>query len=450
MMQRNESVFSEATLALGKIHWSLLRAANLMDSLRLKRIEKYKGIYTTEWTEFGHEVGADEIHWWVFKKDPRLPELREQTQGALESAQSLKNEAGKLEDAHPQTYDELLLLLRAFAEKQKKEIQSIYKYVAWLEARDRLAPIILFTYRVWGSTRMSDRWLAVPLNAPSVPDKNNLELCVEIVLGLRDRISSTYEYIEAELSYEIWESMDPEQIDESAEITVPVKRVLARASKKIFKECSIYFAEIRDSLRNILIDIDKFEEQKNVMHSDAFWREFVARAVQTKKTETQLWDFKETLTMWHVREQSERDRAKVVFAEDVASFANSSGGVLVIGVTDQREIVGLGNSARDIENRLKNAKEVLARHLEYQGDVVVFHPVPMEVKNETKICLVIVVGQTHSVMGVNDGNGRFTYPVRLETGIERMSSLEISGHKLHIKSDNYDFIGELRQFTREI
>jgi predicted HTH transcriptional regulator len=135
-----------------------------------------------------------------------------------------------------------------------------------------------------------------------------------------------------------------------------------------------------------------------------------------------LWDFKETLTVWHVQNGEERRKAKVTFAEDVASFANVSGGVLVVGVNDHRDIVGIG-SGREIENRLKTAADVLEEHLEYDRPVGSFRQVALG-ENEDTICLVIVISQACTTVGVNDGQERYTYPVRRETGISRVGQFE--------------------------
>jgi predicted HTH transcriptional regulator len=59
----------------------------------------------------------------------------------------------------------------------------------------------------------------------------------------------------------------------------------------------------------------------------------------------------------------------------VASLANAEGGVLVIGVTDKREVIGLGDDRRQVENRLKFASDVLAEHIEYDRPIVTFHQV---------------------------------------------------------------------------
>src|ERR1041385_1325925 len=91
----HDVLFSDATIKLGEIHWTLLKSANFMDSKRWKVIEGTIGC-SHEYTEFGEEVGLDEIHWWVFKKEADVAELLAKTQRTLESAQTLKKELGMM------------------------------------------------------------------------------------------------------------------------------------------------------------------------------------------------------------------------------------------------------------------------------------------------------------------------------------------------------------------
>lgn len=155
----HDSLFSPATLRLGEIHWHVLRAANLMHTRRYKeRKTGGDGFAKLERTDFGKEVGGDEINWWVFKRETDVRELGARTHVALESAQLLKQASVGLRNQIPESYVDLLSTLRAFAECHDAEILSLYEYVRWLETRDILAPSILFTFRIWGSTRMSDRW----------------------------------------------------------------------------------------------------------------------------------------------------------------------------------------------------------------------------------------------------------------------------------------------------
>jgi len=170
-----EALFSETTLKLGEIHWTLLMSASVMDSRRWQE-PNYKT------TSFGQEVGLDEIHWWVFEKEPDVDELLVRTERTLEGAQALKQSASKVKNHEPQSYGDLLLTLKDFAEQHRAEIDSLHEYVSWLMKRDVMAPRMLFTYRVWGSTRMSDRRISVEGEENAGSDINKLRELTEIVL----------------------------------------------------------------------------------------------------------------------------------------------------------------------------------------------------------------------------------------------------------------------------
>jgi len=441
----HDALFSESTFRLGEIHGLILKSAHVMDALRWIPT-KHKIGTTYKWTEFGEHVGQDEIHWWIFEKETNPDELLGMTEEALKAAQVLKVDSEKLKDHHPESYAELLASLKEFAEKHLLEINALHKYVLFLEKRDAMAPRILFTYRVWGSTRMADREMTWE-GEDGKPSEKTLRSLAQIALGLKSRHDFTYNDKFHEIGFEIYESLDPENTPDDYEIKPPENRVIRRAARKAYDECASYFLEIRDSLRNIKLDIEKLKQQREIYESDDFWRTFIEKARSSKIAEPELWDFKATLNIWHVREDPARREAKVMFAEDVASFANVRGGVLIVGVTDRREVVGIG-SGGDLENRLKMAKDVLAEFLVYRREIVSFRQVPMGEKRDT-ICLVIVVSRAVSPVGVSDGQGRFSYPVRRETGIERVGETETPVAKQYEKSDSREFLTDLRQFIRD-
>jgi|SRR5579864_1228386 len=442
-------LYSPATLMLGEIHLRLLRSANQMDALRWVVVKKSGRFSSRDLTDFGQEIGMDEIHWWVFKKEKSVIELREKTEEILNSADLLKEGALKLRNKSPQSYEHLLTMLKDFAEQHLREIEALKGYVSWLEARDPMAPRILFTYRVWGSTRMSDRQIKTTSQASLRLERNLLRISAEIALGVRMDGSRVYDDTRTEMLCEISEGMDPEQLSYARAINLPESRVLPRAASAICNECVSYFTELRESLRNVLIDIEKFEQQRELIYSDSFWREFIPKAVKAKTAEPQLWDFKETLTVWHpVKNEEDRRKARVTFAEDVASFANTSGGILLVGVNDKRKIVGIGNG-KELENRLKFARDVLAAHIKYDQEIATFKQVVIGQEAEQKVCLVVVVSQAFKPVAVNDGTDRFSYPVRRETGISRVAREDVPVCKLHLKSDNRDFMSVLNQFVRD-
>jgi len=445
--QVREVLFSETTLKLGEIHGALLKSAHTMDKERWVPAERESGFTTYEWTEFGKYVGQDEINWWIVENETNLDELLAITDEALNAAQMLKMDAAKLKNREPNSYEALLVDLRRFAEQHRVEIDNLHKYVGLLEKRHPMAPRILFTYRVWGSTRMADREMNLDGEETGRWKEETRKVLAEIVLGVRERGDLVYWDTHREVGYEIYESLDPETTPPDYEIMPPEPSVVRRTAHAVYDKCATYFLEIRDSLRNIKLDIAKFKGQQDLYSSDEFWRTFIMKASKAKTTESQLWDFKETLTVWHVKNDPERRRAKVSFTEDVASLANTSGGVLLIGINDRREIVGIGDG-RDLEHRLKVARDVLEEFLEYDRELVTFRQVAMGEQSDT-ICLVVVVSQACSSVGVSDGEGRFSYPVRRETGIERIARTDTPAIKSHRKSDNLDFLMKLKQFTRD-
>ena len=374
----DEAIFCPVTLKLGEIHYLILWAERLMDSRRFVNPNS-----SLKFTEFGEEVEVDEIHWWVFKKDPNPEELRRRTERALEAAQVLKDKSAKLKDVRLDSYEELLSILKEFAEQCSGEIETLRAYVSWLETLDPMAPRILFTYRVWGSTRMSDRRIQ-PFNAgaPLTPDASILKTATQIVLGIRG--SRLWNYDRA--YFDIIE----QYMDYEGDLEIHDSQIAPRAARYIFEECAIYFSEIRDSLRNILLDLQKCRNQRNLMRSEIFWREFIEKAARDTRTEQQLWDFKETLTMWHISTQPEKDKAKLTFAEDVASFANATGGVLVIGVTDQRQIVG-GGSSHELENRVKFARDVIAKQIKYPREITSFQQVVLASKTKIRYASLLLL-----------------------------------------------------------
>jgi hypothetical protein len=64
-----ETFFSEPVLILGRIHRYLVWADNELDSLSHEYLPAGgTGLRRQITTDFGHEVGADFLHWWIYKR----------------------------------------------------------------------------------------------------------------------------------------------------------------------------------------------------------------------------------------------------------------------------------------------------------------------------------------------------------------------------------------------
>lgn len=191
-----------------------------------------------------------EIHWWVFKRETDLDELQEVTENARNSVQKLKESSIELTTTLPNSYEQLVLMLLNFAEIHKSEIETLYEYVTWLSTRDPLAPSILYTYRVWGTTRLSQRRIDYPFNRA---DELPIEKYVEVACGLFLDDRYTLDSVRRDVETEAAESFD---LENPSYYQPSERNIIFSVAHKTFGEFTTYFEKIRDSLRNVILDIE--------------------------------------------------------------------------------------------------------------------------------------------------------------------------------------------------
>lgn len=438
MSEKHKPLFSEATLELGEVHQRLLQASEELEA-RSHHEENGRSIRT----DFGQEVGKDEIHWWVNRKETDVDELRDKTEAVLASAQRLKDNSAILVRQYTSSYEKLVSMLAGFTEAHRDDIAALHEYVRWLHAQDPVAPAILFTYRVWGTTRRSMRWLHPNVQMVGALQQEARMILAEVVCGLLRNRGFTIDEVRREVESEIGDSLDPSQPAYYRPIRDPTDRVLLQTSYEALGSFAEYFEMIRDSLRNVILDVDKYKEQKDLLLSGAFWNRFIRAVKDLPTTEQPQWDFKEVLNMWRIPGGEAKARAKLHFAELVAGFANTKGGIIIVGITDQmpRQVLGIGKDLADIESRLKDTGQVIVDYLKYPRDIVRFHLAVVEDSEGVKQnCLIIAVAQACEPVAVMDKNHAYTYPIRVETGLTRVELGYVWREKVHLKSDSFDFV----------
>jgi hypothetical protein len=273
-------------------------------------------------------------------------------------------------------------------------------------------------------------------------DIETVNRCTEYALGFRTAHRYTIEYVFRDLFGDIVDSIDPEY---QGPIFVNKKRVDTQAFHTILNQFANYFEFLRQSLRNIIQEINLYYSPTELLCRESFWRSFMKKAME--RIENQLWDFKETLEMWHIKLDPDKEKAEVNFCEDVAGFANAKGGALIIGVTDKpRRILGIP----DLENKLNFSSSTLGKHIDHSLDFVHFQTVLIkEDGQKEKTCLVIAIAQTRDVIGVMDEKSKFSYPIRSTTGVKRVSYDKIKNSKASIKEDNFNFVSALNYFLHD-
>ena len=438
----HKRLFSQTGLKLGKSLWYMMAADQEIERKVYETQTNSVGLRSR--TEFGEEVGKDEIHWWIYKKEPHIEELQGKVKLALRSLQDLKEAASKLNPYGVQTYADLLTYLTNFVEAHKEQINVLYDFVVWLHGRDPLAPAILFTYRVWGSTRRSDRRLEVVSTNIDEESEVVIESLTEVACGLAGRHGYSRRSEELNIEFDLYDR-DPENFRPQE---IPEIEVVLRTAHKVLNECSVFFEELRDSLRQIELDIEKFLAEKNLLMSESFWKQFILKAKEPGRVEPELWDFKETLPMWHVS-GNVAQKAQVDFCKLVAAFANKYGGAVIIGVTDKSRTV---QGVADLENRMKATSGVMGKWLDYsrKDAIIRLQQVPFGENGEAPTCLVIAVAQAAEVVGVKGVGGEYYYPDRDQAGIVNSAPGEVTTRKIHLKSgDNFGFVKELNEFLHD-
>ena len=220
-------------------------------------------------------------------------------------------------------------------------------------------------------------------------------------------------------------------------ISVDEEALLIRISNHVLSEFASYFEFIRQSLRNIMIEAEQYMTEARLLHDESFWIRFVMKAMSDGRVETKLWDFKNTLEMWHC-EPEKKIVAEIEFAEDVASFANTDGGLLIIGITNKlpRKIIGITN----MEEKINSINPILARNVQNN---VPLHLQQIRLKDENRKdcdCLIIVVAQTENVIEVRNQQGWSSYPIRVGAGKTKGKLEEINQSKSRILHNNYNFV----------
>lgn len=385
---------------------------------------------------FWGEIGKDEIHWWVAKKEIDIQELKEDTEKTHKAAKVLKDDSAKLKSIYEaSSYSELIDALDKFVVDHEEGITVLYDYVKKLHRKDALAPSILFTYRVWGTTRQLER-VSIDERGHTISCEDPQE-CLETASGTVIHSRPSAERVEEELKNQL--DLGTSEFKEFIESYKGAHRWLVLTSQKILDQLADYFDNIQQSLRNILIEIGLYEDVENLLNDVDFWSEVILSTLK-HPIETQLWDFKETLEMWHCPKEN-KTREVTDFCENVAMFANSKGGVILIGITNEqpRRVIDV----KKPEDKIKELSEVIGKYCKYPRQFTTILPVPMSGQNGTDLCIVVAVAQTKDVVSVVDSQGKYSYPLRNQTGISRVSQKSIELSKTEVLKDNYNFISEL-------
>lgn len=435
-------LFKGPSLNVGKSLWYLLRAR----TERYNRLGYYddddldeKGFKSLKKTiekakQRAPELLEDPAIWWITKKEEDLSTFIMKTKECREYFQKLKNSSGKLSKKIKISesfnikleIQDLITIIKNFTESEKESINKLLEYIEWIYSKDELAPGILFCKNPWGDTRRADRTIRI-FNPIIQTDEKNVKNCTLIALGLAWSLGERIPLI----------LYDPDN-------GPTMRDRFYYAKHKVIQELALYFELIRNSLDRVLNISENYQLQLSLLTSDDFWKKFILKA--RGHTENKLWDFKLSFSMFHVSTPQEKEKQQIAFCEQIAGYGNNQGGVLIVGIKDQfpRAI----NGVPDIEDKMNTCVSVINRRIKHAKNVCFLKEIILKDDNDvTRRCFVIVIPQTRKPLSIKKENDTYSYPIRLETGLERWSPWDIEERKIGIEKDNFNFIIEIQKYS---
>jgi hypothetical protein len=311
----------------------------------------------------------------------------------------LKREARSLKYANISSFEASSRLIAGFCREHVAELRAVEGYVHWLSEGNPRRPSILWSYKPVGST---NRMLRSP------PFEEDGGASVPPALTLRDATQYVVNAYQADHATDDWHD-EPE------------------GARLMAVEFAEYWSLLRESVQAVIAECQSQERILALIDDETFWARFAREVVLTAPAETETWDVKRTLEAWHC-EPSERLAKEVQFVERAAAFANAGGGAILIGIGDRapREVYGVP----DYEHRATNIRSLLQRLAGLDSSLVKVLPFQLQtVGGLPRTCLAVVVAQTTIPIGVNNGNGTFSYPIRRGSDTELSNREAIQRNK---------------------
>jgi hypothetical protein len=186
------------------------------------------------------------------------------------------------------------------------------------------------------------------------------------------------------------------------------------------------------------VDLTRIDEEKNLLNDPNFWVQAI-NLLKDEAFEAKFWDFKKTLDFWHIGDPPTKRKKKIEFVEKIASFGNTEGGTIVIGITDviPRKIQGINID----ENKLNELKRLILDLITPSLDFTRVQPITLKNdKDEDVTCVCVVIAQTSHVIGVKHDDHTIKYVIRTSAGTEPVDPQFIRDKKKEIRRTNFNFI----------
>ena len=267
--KEHEILYSGASFTLGKVQWYLSRADFIIEEASKipnteTGIHAFRPVSTTL-TDFGKEAYAKEIHWWIYQQEMDPPELLRRTETTYDAVQTLEKKAESLLSFESGTYERLIKKLNDFCEENSSEIQYLFDYTEYLAGKDPRAPVILYSFEGgWSCTQLSHRVRNVDYEKSPEYLLKMQKICTEYALGLQDNWGFRRKQIFSDMCADQADNFDGEY---PTAIRIDNRVLNIRTSHAVITEFFTFIKNIRDSLRTIILEADKFSKEPHIIRT---------------------------------------------------------------------------------------------------------------------------------------------------------------------------------------
>jgi len=249
---------------LGRIHWIINFADNINEKLCKSQSKASNKVFRPAGeilSSHGKRYCSQEITWWIYQKENNSEELFLKTEDILQYVEKIYKDFHSLKSLIPKNYEDLLIEINKFNEIHALEIQKLLEYVEYLASIDPIRPIILFSFEsAWSSTELSERSYFTNQLEPS---DDSIKSCANIVLGICSSHGFySYNRIQSEIQSEMFDQYEG---DTPVSTHIDQKKLIFQVSREILDRYEVYLRNIRDSIRDIILKIEKFNKENFVI-----------------------------------------------------------------------------------------------------------------------------------------------------------------------------------------
>ena len=230
-------LFEGSTMIIGQIHKYLVTAENIYKKKDYKPVNIYR--------------------WWIKDREKNIDELEEKTKNILGLLEGFRDERDQLNTVYQfDSYPDIIKKINDFTEEHSLIINELFSYVKFLHEKDEIALNMLYNVNIWRSDK--NDIISRSQDEISQDDPNFDEYCVEFAVGVKDGDGiPVYRDIETNKYGDYYDSIDLEYI---SQINPPdfSREIINRSDWEIVKNYSLFFSNLRKSMRTILEKIDEY------------------------------------------------------------------------------------------------------------------------------------------------------------------------------------------------